>query len=371
MAESLSEKLAGLSRRDQRKAKRGLRQQRGALTSELLEGYEGDYTAAVRGMQSVDNLAKKYGMGRDEFIALNPKLAGKNRVLAGDTIRLSGTPRSIEDAAEAERLRYTANQPAFSEAQLSAQLQKTQRLQELRDLSRGARQLGDIKTARSLGAERKDLRRELQSGNQFGGIASLMGLRNSDRRNDLNFLRRLSGGNLDPKVQRLQEAIAPRTQEQLQGIYAQEMLNAPRPITGTEARPVEQIPIAFNPNFAPQGTLSGFFGAPNLISSHSRPMPFGVLNALRPTPEHLQSRPTPFGVLNAFQGYHNQPTFVPTQTPQQNLYSGLGSFVQQGVGFNAGNLYNQPMAQTLNAQQVGPRGQGSQTTGVQQSGGLL
>lgn len=230
MAESLSEKLAGLSRRDQRKAKRGLRQQRGAPTSELLEGYEGDYTAAVRGMQSVDHLAKKYGMGRDEFIALNPKLAGKDRVLAGDTIRLSGTPRSIEDAAEAERLRYTANQPAFSEAQLGAQLQKTQRLQELRDLSRGARQLGDIQTARSLGAERKDLRRELQSGNQFGGIASLMGLRNSDRRNDLNFLRRLSGGNLDPKVQRLQEAIAPRTQEQLQGIYAREMMPpAPSP----------------------------------------------------------------------------------------------------------------------------------------------
>lgn len=230
MAESLSEKLAGLSRRDQRKAKRGLRQQRGAITSELLEGYEGDYTAAVRGMQSVDHLAKKYGMGRDEFIALNPKLAGKDRVLAGDTIRLSGTPRSIEDAAEAERLRYTANQPAFSEAQLGAQLQKTQRLQELRDLSRGARQLGDIQTARSLGAERKDLRRELQSGNQFGGIASLMGLRNSSRRNDLNFLRRLSGGNLDPKVQRLQEAIAPRTQEQLQGIYAQEMMpSAPPP----------------------------------------------------------------------------------------------------------------------------------------------
>jgi hypothetical protein len=179
--------------------------------------YEGDLSYALRKPTSVQDIASKHGMSVEQLVAMNPRFAGKQNVLAGDVVRVTGEGRSFEDAALAEQMRYDASNvdsEVESLAEMRGLFDERKNLrgrvqsERAKKVLEGAPLTGDPKARKriqNLNSQLRDI-----DASDYRGIAALGG--GSLRRGGVG---RLMNDRYDDKAKMVQAALDPRTAEEL------------------------------------------------------------------------------------------------------------------------------------------------------------
>jgi hypothetical protein len=314
----------------------------------------GDVAVSVSGRQpmTLQNAASKYGMSVPQFLQMNPQYAGRSQLSPGEIYKVAGQASSLPDQLEAQQMRYDANvSPEL--AQLLQDPAQSGILNAYNNLSNLRKRSARFSNQATNLAEREGITQaaaKQQLRNEGGGLskeqrerlqASKQQLRNEGA--ILNPLFRSLGTSFDQSLRQnitpggiaqMAESLQPLSLEESQAAYAEQVPQAPQ---APQANPYGGFSSLYGGFSNPYGGFSNPYGG---FSN-----PYGGFSQAGPT-----MLPMDYPQAGSMVPNRRPPTGMPREGVSNPAYSGIGSFVTQGIGLGSQNLYNAPMASVLSSQ---------------------
>ncbi len=313
----------------------------------------GDVAVSVPGRKplSLQNAASRYGMSVPQFLQMNPQYAGRSQLSPGEIYKVAGQASSLPEQLEAQQMRYEAN--------VSPELEQFLQSPEQGGIMDAYKKLGNLRSRRARfsnqasnlaeregitlsdarqqlvaegGGLSKDQRAEMRSArDRIASAGAFLNPLFSSLGMSANFGR----GNLDvSSLRQAAENFKPLSLEESQAAYAKEV---PQASQAPQANPYGGFPNPYGGFSNPYGGFSNPYGG---FSN-----PYGGFSQVGPT-----MLPMDYPQAGSMVPNSRPPTGMPREGVSNPAYSGIGSFVTQGIGLGSQNLYNAPMASVLSSQ---------------------